>query len=596
MNKILFCLISIILSTAAYGAILTPDEALKRALTPREMRHRIAASQKSDYKLVYSQDDAVYVFSKSDKGYIAVSGDDMAPAILGYSDNGTLDAGNIPPALSWWLGEYAAQIETMRSNFVKTADTRSVRPARSPISSLISTKWGQSTPFNNACPVYNGEQCLTGCVATTMAQLMNYYKYPSVGRGSISYTTGTLKIPVTYNFGAKPFDWENMEDEYTSSSSDVAKSAVAELMVSVGASVEMNFTPNVSGAPTTNIPSALIDYFNYDIGMQYHDRNFFTLSAWEELIYAELSEHRPVPYVGQSNEGGHMFICDGYSSDGYFHINWGWSGSYDGYFLLTALDPHVMSSIGSSSGYNFLQGIFTGIRTPVDGSTIYVNFVNEGELMTPANTTTNTWFDVYGIFKNLSIRPISGELFLRLFAKDGSYIDTKSAYKIENFKFYYSSGGFKAMVPSSLADGTYTAVPYFAPDGGKAFEVKTRLGTVSKLKMVKSGTRLAFTQILPDQSLHVANMALLSKIFLDKEFKLSVTLTNDGREEFIGGIAPVIVDANNNIVASGKSAFIDLEAGETTYIEYVGTFSMWAKNVTPSIGNYKLYILVDDKK
>lgn len=181
---------------------------------------------------------------------------------------------------------------------------------------------------------------MTGCVATAMAQVINYHKYPEKGIGSNSYTTTTSGLSVSFNFGATTFDWDNMADIYSLSSTAEQKTAVATLMKACGVSVNMDYGTGASGAMSAFVPAALVNYFGYDKATAYRERIWFSGQEWEDLVYNELATVGPVYYGGTTarNEG-HAFVCDGYRADGFFHINWGWGGQSNGYFRLSALDP-----------------------------------------------------------------------------------------------------------------------------------------------------------------------------------------------------------------------------------------------------------------
>ena len=136
-------------------------------------------------------------------------------------------------------------------------------------------------------------------------------------------------------------------------------------MLMCGVSVSMDYCASGSGAYTGNVATALKNYFDYDASTRYVNRSNYRLAQWNQLVYDELSQSRVVVYSGQSSGGGHAFVIDGYDKDDYFHVNWGWGGGSNGYFLLSILDPGSSSGIGASSstdGYSYDQGAVIGIR------------------------------------------------------------------------------------------------------------------------------------------------------------------------------------------------------------------------------------------
>ena len=338
-------------AVVANAATLTPEAALARAseLMPRSTRPAAPSTIRPDLKLTLAADGqpTVYVFANGTRGYLVAAADDACPALLGYSDKDKFSGEAMAPALQYWLQEYSRQVAYARtqSNTVKVP--AKARPVRAAIAPMVATRWNQDAPFNNDCPVINGERSVTGCVATALAQVMKYHNWPEHGTSSHSYTYNGQTISA--DFAKTTYDWANMRDVYTSSATAAQNAAVATLMFNCGVAVDMQYTAQESSSASFSVPAALINYFNYDKGVRYIPRDLYGLYDWEDLVYENLVTYGPVQYSGQSESGGHSFVCDGYSSDGYFHINWGWGGMSDGYFLLTALDPETQGIGGSTS-------------------------------------------------------------------------------------------------------------------------------------------------------------------------------------------------------------------------------------------------------
>ena len=235
----------------------------------------------------------------------------------------------------------------------------------------------------------DGEHVVTGCVATSMAQVMFYHKCPATDCSCApipAYSTNTLNsakeeielaIPA---LGATSFDWKNMISNYESGDNVVGTAeeqlAVAKLMQYCGSSIEMMYgLKNNGGSSAYNeaIPFALKTYFGYDGGISHAYRKNYSYEAWVNLIYNELAAERPVILGGQSMGGGHSFVCDGYDTGDYFHMNWGWGSNGDGYFQLSVLQPRKYGFGGRSSldGFSFGQDVVFGIQPPVDGNADY---------------------------------------------------------------------------------------------------------------------------------------------------------------------------------------------------------------------------------
>lgn len=316
-----------------------------------------------------------YVFNNGqDGGFVIVSGDDIAPKVIGYSYTGTFEETNVPENITAWLDYCAEQIEILAShpNDAARLVRSATQTARISISPLVMTHWNQYAPYYNLTPTRGGKPCVTGCVATAFAQVMKYYEWPKQATTTVpgySWNGTTLEDlpPIT-------FQWSNMLYDYQGggnydagcSDSETNQTAVAQLMKYCGYAVKASYNTGSTSASSSYIPSALRDYFGYQGSITSVDRSSFSSADWDDLIYNELYHGRPVLYSGRtSSDSGHAFICDGYGEEGYFHINWGWGGMSDGYYLLSILEPGKQGAGGSNSGYNYEQSAIVGIQPGV---------------------------------------------------------------------------------------------------------------------------------------------------------------------------------------------------------------------------------------
>ncbi len=281
----------------------------------------------------------LYIFT-AEQGFVVMSADDCVKPILGYSLTGTFVAEGMPENLRWWLQGYNDHIQDAVYSKVKatpdiakqwndlTAGKGNALVADVVVEPMTQTKWDQPYPYNMYCP--GGS--VTGCVATAMAQVMKYWNYPAQGIGSHDYNYGTYGV-ISANFGNTQYDWTNMPNTYSSSSTETQKNAVATLMYHCGVSVEMLYAHNKSGSTIQRSSYSLKTYFNYSAS--YIEKKSFNDTKWIDTLKYELNNSRPMLYGGSGTGGGHAFVCDGYNSDNYFHFNWGWSGSSNGYFTVT---------------------------------------------------------------------------------------------------------------------------------------------------------------------------------------------------------------------------------------------------------------------
>ena len=338
-----------------------------KSISMSSLRHAPMRSAQPDELRPY------YVFNIGDnQGYVIASGDDCAYAVLGYSDEGSIDLNNLPCNLQAWLDGYAQQIQYLQEHGVTASRAPRETDNRPAIAPMLTCQWNQYSPYNMYCPIdpVIGRQCVTGCVATAMAQVMYYYRDRSVNQTTYeipAYTTKTRGINIDAIPAGSMIDWDNMIDSYNSGNypTETQKQAVGNLMKYCGTAVEMDYSSNGSGSTNYRAMRALQRYFNYSIKARFIRRSgyitsseetpFYSDEEWEEIIYNELANSRPVLYDGydQVTLSGHAFVCDGYDGNGYYHMNWGWGGLHDGYYLLSAFD----SEDGGLSGYVSQQDV-----------------------------------------------------------------------------------------------------------------------------------------------------------------------------------------------------------------------------------------------
>ena len=468
MKKLFLLTVCFLVTTLLMAAPVTVEQARQKAA---EFLSTKGGSRRAPAQIVAQQTvlnvvDAkgqpyLYAFNVgSDNGFVIVSGDDRFRDVLGYSASGTFSSQDMPEHMKAWLQGYVDEMKYYDSiGYQPTAAsstsnrTSAIKQAITP---LLQTKWDQGSPYNNLCPVFlNGNRSVTGCVATAMAQVM-YYHAMKTGGLPVKPSKNIPAYQCERDWGshvqvaevtAKNFDWNNMQLTYpasgTSAEIEAKNNAVAYLMQCCGSSVEMDYADGSnggSGAVNSFVADALQEYFGYDSTTRCLSRSNYPYAQWVDLIYAELAEGRPVQYGGSSSGGGHAFVIDGYDGDEMFHVNWGWSGEPDSYYVLSVLNPHSNSGIGASTsndGYSYGQdAIFgaqinsgqTGETTPVlmssrdlgvDGNKIVwssynmnpetlmfdlgLGVIDDAGNIVPIAQLTNISFDYTNGYKNISV-------------------------------------------------------------------------------------------------------------------------------------------------------------------------------------------------
>lgn len=376
MRRLIFTLAALLVITSASAQQVSHEVALSRALAFLHKTSNMKKGTNHEPNLSTAiERSELYVFNDEAGGYVVVSGEERTPSILGFSPDGKVDALNMPCNMRAWLQEYAAQIDYLRTHPNATVTPKGTPEEREIIPPLMDCLFSQGEPYNYQCPVnpQTGNLCVTGCVATAMAQIMYRHKWPLETADVIpDYSTPSLdiglpEVPIT------TIDWENIINDYnyyanyTSEQAD----AIATLMHLCGCSVQMDYAES-SGASSENAANAFYRFFNYDNYLEH--RSWFSDEEWEELLYSELKEGRPVYYSGHSSEGGHAFVIDGYGYEDldapYFHINWGWGGYENNYYL--------MMDVG---GFNNNQMAIMGIQ-PMDPDGDRVYAVKENKTFT----------------------------------------------------------------------------------------------------------------------------------------------------------------------------------------------------------------------
>ncbi len=604
MTKRIFTAMSLLaLTAAAFAKPVTPEEALRRASDRHEnVRARSGATVRPQLvhtSLTENGAPAVYVFNNSDcEGYLVLSADDEAIPMLGYADSGEFPVNDIPPHVQWWLSEYARQIEyvtahpSTASAIADKLKTNS-RAGREPIAPQIKTSWDQVEPYNDACPLSGTARTYTGCVATAMAQVMNYWKYPERGQGNISYTIPSLSKKVSLNFALKAFEWDKMLDSYIAGNyTDEQAAAVAYLMKACGYGVKMDYSTDSSGALAMNIANALVKYFNYDGNMLYTLRDYYSTTEWETLIYDNLKNVGPILYGGGSMlGGGHSFVCDGYDGNGYFHFNWGWSGMSDGYFSLDALNPDALGSGGGSGGgYNFTQDAVLGIQPPTGKP------VEERPLTLTQMGTLNgeivadsLKFELTGqsgaMWVNYNPATLRVKFTAKFIPQDGTsggekFRDVSSKrFSIEagygTSPDYFDCGVLLSEV--GLSDGTYKVEMGLCPvtnsdtgvtsDGTGWIAMKECYGYSNSFVLRKSGS----TYTVDNTPLVKFNISgeLMYDLYYGCANRVKVTVENPSDIEMTSGFAPIFANASTGeLLFLGESVFLTLPPHSTVTREW----------------------------
>ena len=411
MKKYLFIIAALLIGISAFAQPRSEQEAMQIAKgffaksakkkapqlsvvsqekVSRQIRKKVPSAQKAP-----AQHSSCYIINdEANNRFIIISSDERLNLVLGYSDNGCFDLSQMPDGLIEVLNGYDRQYEFLLEHNNGSSGTGEVRNNVKAISPLIKSKWGQGDPYNAMCPKdktsSEDEICATGCVATAMAQIMNYFRYPAKASGSWSYFTESQNTYQKMDFGEVTFRWDNMTDEYDEGSLASEREAVAQLMHACGVSVSMDYGPS-SGAYSPNIPYALYHYFSYNPNILYREREYYSVTEWDSLIVADLQAGHPILYSG-SGSGGHQFILDGVDAEGLYHFNFGWNGLGDGFFELDAVKP-LFGILGNYSYYQAMVCQIAPQKYGTEEDVFYSDRFDASRTSIPVGQTVRFWLN-----------------------------------------------------------------------------------------------------------------------------------------------------------------------------------------------------------
>ena len=549
---------------------------------------------------------AYYLFDNGgDKGFVIVSGDDRLPDVLGYATEGSLSDGEMPIQLKALLDVFEKQFADMADDDAKMESATAERKALAESSAAANVSvepllgniaWYQGTPYNNLCPQIDDSKAVTGCVATAMAQVIRYYQSPTKLQNDIpGYTTtiGSLSLS-EISASSTTYDYEKMLEQYESGNySDEEANAVATLMYHCGCAVQMEYGVSESSAITRSTSHVLGAYFGYDTStLAFVDRCDYSLAEWCSIIDHELTNNRPIIYDGRTlDNAGHAFVCDGANGNGFYHINWGWSGYCNGYFDISLLNSKDPESTTGAGEYNTGMGMTIGIKPSGDSGEapiakakdLYAS-VNSVNLASPdrsdtGNINVNPSFRIHNfsyeafngwvalaVKKNTEYELISGKIDISLnaFTIQGTYY-YKDVYW--DFNYNFPIGTTKVFVVCGSGEDIKSICGGY---GGKPYFYVTANETTAT---ISNGYSLS------------AELSADVTIYNGMDNKLSLTVTNSGIQEYLDVVKVYVSDTETKPSEASSTLYLAVPADNGTTTRDV--------TVNPTeVGN--IYVWVDD--
>lgn len=599
-------ILTITMSVSA--AILTPNAALQRAMpaaqrlasTPTGIStHQNATTKNSPTSVdrqpmtlrhtIKASDNraAIYIFGADRGEWLVVSADDVVQPLLGRLDEAPAPGIEIPVQMRQWLETVADNIMEQRD--ATTLATTADEYDRESVTPLVSRHWDQSKPFNNLCPILgtNGERALTGCVATALAQIMATIRYPAASSGSATASGFTMNLNQSY-------DYSKMLDSYGSSYTAPQANEMAKLMAAAGYAVKMQYGLTASAAYSEDVVEALTKHFGFD-HPQYIASTAFSRTQWEEMLYENISQGYPVYYAGADRDGGHAFVCDGYDR-GYFHFNWGWSGNYDGFFLLDGLS--------SNAGYVKNQRAVINIVRPDDeyqgvemAPSLQMHYLENPTIEDygdkyPDETTVNGWYsNLYSTSAEWNV----GVIYENIDNPADIFRQTlKTNSTVKPGYWYYLSWNHKN-ASTWMKRGITYKVYLAASMGNEPLEPMTfdRSSTPGYFLLSRDNDGIMKSTLIDVRTARATLSESSYTLFSGLSMTVSGSLRNDNGDEINHILRPAIVDSKtHDIIADGCKYCAWLQPGESKEFVITGNFKPRG-GMTLSNGQYHLALLAD---
>lgn len=555
-----------------------------------------------------------YVFSgNDDRSFVIVSGDDAMPRIVGYSHDSSFDTSDMPVQLVGYLDRYAEAVQAVRSGDMAPCTDVPVGEAVEP---LLTTRWGQAEPFNGLCPEQDGRRCVTGCVATAMAQIMKYHNFPPKGNG----VTEEHGINASLDLSESVYEWDKMADSYDDGDYTAEEgAAVARLMRDIGGAVWMEYGPE-SGAYDGYIAPAMFKHFNYSSDIRYYKRMYYDTAVWMDMIRENLLRGEPVLYGG-SGRSGHQFICDGIDADGYLHINWGWNGNSDGYFDMNVLRTDGIGIGGGDGSYNGDQDMVANIR-PGDpdadnsaytaplmafglGVSRWTQIGDDGEIMEPNPMTLNFQMTVSNNTRSDMFRT-NTRLCTSLYDSVGNLVESNLSEGLmvnirrdQNAEVSGYINMYDLWNSGRLSDGEYVIRVWYMERPSSDAEFSRRefdfASQASLPVTVRSGKIYIDPTLIPTMAVEILSVSQPGAIYagLDEQAALNIVVRNTGTQVIHPFIELYLIpEAEATDDAPDLSAYTSVGSVSPQWV-YIGTDVVYEGRIYSSSiaepGRYRVY-------
>ena len=554
MKRTFLFLLIVLSAQLFYASPRTPEEAISVAQRTAALRAPARQGSTPVSCEIISRSDAWYAINAGNS-FVIVSADDAMPEVLGFSPNGGLTAESMPPALKAWLEDY-------------NTNPIYLSKAEDECAPLVPCHWNQGTPFNNMVPTYDGtNHCVTGCTATAMAQIMYTHRYPAQGTGSHSYDWTCEENPaysrtLFADFGNTTYDWDMMLDSYRyySDYTPEQAQAVAQLMFHCGVAIEMEYGADGSSGAYVMVMKGLMNYFGYDHNIRILPKSMYAIEDIADQLRNELRGGRPVFVSGRGAGGGHAFLCDGFSANGYFHFNWGWGGLGDGDYLLTGLNP-TDQGIGANDlgDYNSDVSFSIGIQ-PATGSTDTIHQMSVAQIELPETQAgrSETVTVKLVTIKNEGLHDFYGQYSVGILSPTSDVIEAVVSgtvgHSLPASYFFTTPMPFYCTFPNTIPNGTYRVCGLFRANAHSPWQIMQESGGKHLTTVTLTSSQISFQIPELESPIEMATDSIVcSQMQVARNGKWNVTayrVMNVGEETFSGQLGVLLLDPATSEVVS----------------------------------------------
>ena len=590
-----FLILSLLLSvTANYADNVDFNTALRIARTYVNVSKKAALNVKTRAAATATQ-QPYYVFNDdAGKGFVVVAGDDKMGKVLAYSHEASIDMANLNPEARYLFDSYRQVYEELGKNKTLTTRAGAATKAADAVQPLLKSKWGQDYPYSKQT------QYVTGCVATAVAQVMYYHKWPAQGKGQESYTVKFDNTVRSADFTKSHYDWDNMLPDYNRRNiTTKQEDAVALLMNDVGIATNMQYTNGASGTSDYMAVRALRNNFDYDAALI--SRAHEGVANFIEVVKKELRNGFPLYISGYSSAGaGHAWVCDGFDKEDRFHMNFGWNGQANGYYSLATLSVTSTGSEFNGAQHSFnlrLHVIAIHPNKPntpkIDDDIAYqspnIKFNNDGMMafVGDAPTTTSDAAKVmYTGFINQANAVLVGDIGLGIYDQEGKLVkvtpygqDGRKIFSKERFVFndgeWISGGVINDKVTftldfKSLTNGTYSLYPIAArmlEDG--TLGAWARMKTAPRIVMKVENGNISYLELPSTTTAYqlTTNPEFDNKVMLGEPNVLRLNIRKLDTNFFNGTVKVELINSENKIVFTTQTdEVIDFDVYTTTRV------------------------------